>query len=65
MQHRGKHVTAFTQGNDFTLEPANSILSFKVLEQDYRKPDGPSIIWKQPYMTMCEPRVTCRPRRPR
>ncbi len=33
MQHRGKHATAFTQGSDFTLEPANSILLFKVLER--------------------------------
>ena len=52
MQHTGTPVTAFTQGNDFTLEPANSILLFSVLEQEYYKPGRPSMRGKQPYMTM-------------
>jgi hypothetical protein len=56
MQHKGKHITAFTQGNDFTLEPANSILLFKVLEQEYYKPGRPSMRWKQPYLTISDKR---------
>ena len=37
LRHSGKHATAFTQGNDFPLEPANSILLFNVPEQVYYK----------------------------
>ncbi len=45
LHHSGKHAPAFTQGNDFTLQPAISILLVKVLEQAYH---SHSAVWIDP-----------------